>query len=479
VEVLSFIIVFFISLYVMPNLINGDGDLGRRITIGNALLAKGSILYQDEFSHTMLGEDIILHEWLSDLLFAILHRLFGINGIAWLTATTIALTNALLIIGLKWLDVRTYVRLLAGFLAAAVSALHWHTRPHILTTLIFTYFVLSLLYYQKTSHLRVLIPLPFVMILWSNSHGAFISGLVTVVIFCIGLVLEKSYEKARNIAVLLCLLFLAAMINPYGPRLIFHSFDYLQLDYLVDNTQEYTSPNFHNIITWPFAGLILSMMFLGWRKSSTLGWAPLLLVLFWTASGLYSARNIPLFGQMVVPVFAIEADSLIAQISPGLEKIINQTDHVGRRAWGWMWVFLFAGFLIFSQANGIHFDYQGLGNRFDPEIFPVDALEYFQETGLPDGNMFNDFVWGGYLLYELWPGKLVFIDGQTDFYGEDLTITYDKTITGQEDWQKTFDEFDVHWIILPTDSLLAPWLDQSQDWEITYRDHVTSVWILK
>ena len=35
------------------------------------------------------------------------------------------------------------------------------------------------------------------------------------------------------------------------------------------------------------------------------------------------------------------------------------------------------------------------------------------------GRIFNDFIWGGYLLKE-WPEQKVFLDGQTDFYGEDL-----------------------------------------------------------
>ena len=81
VEVLIFIIVFLISLFVMPNLINSDGDLGRHITIGEVLLDTRAMLHEDIFSHTMLGEELILHEWLSDLIFALVYRVAGIDGI--------------------------------------------------------------------------------------------------------------------------------------------------------------------------------------------------------------------------------------------------------------------------------------------------------------------------------------------------------------------------------------------------------------
>ena len=37
--------------------------------------------------------------------------------------------------------------------------------------------------------------------------------------------------------------------------------------------------------------------------------------------------------------------------------------------------------------------------------------------------MFNNFIWGGYLLHA-WPEQRVFIDGGTDHYGEKLFNEY-------------------------------------------------------
>ena len=124
-------IVFLLSLFLMPTMINGDGDLGRHITIGEVLIETRSILREDIFSHTMQGEELVLHEWLSDLIFALVYRASGLDGIAWMTAAIIAGTYAMLTAGLKFLNVRTFIRLLAGFAAFLVGAIHWHTRPHI------------------------------------------------------------------------------------------------------------------------------------------------------------------------------------------------------------------------------------------------------------------------------------------------------------------------------------------------------------
>ncbi len=477
VEVLVFIIVFFICLYVMPQLMNSDGDLGRRITIGDVILARQSIFREDLFSHTMLGQEMILHEWLSDLIFTAVHRIAGLNGIAWMTAVIIASTYAFLTAGLKILNIRTYVRLLAGFMATSVGALHWHTRPHIITTLIFTYFALTLAHYYQTRHWKVLIPLPFVMIFWANLHGAFITGLVLVGLFGIGLIFDRSYSAAFKIGVLFAALVLASFINPYGPQLITHSIGYLQLDYLTDFIQEYNSPNFHKLIVWPFAGMIFISIVLGWRSSGRLGWTPLMLITFWTASGLYSARNIPLYGQVAIVFLASEADTMVKQLSPFLDSFLDRTEQIGHRTWGWMWAIVFSGLVIYYQANGGIIDFIKLGNRFDPKVFPVEALNTLSESGLPKGNVFNWFDWGGYLLYRLWPEKLIFIDGQTDFYGTDLTLTYDQTIHLRGDWWRTLENYQIQWVILPTYERMAPWLDQSEDWDLIYRDNTASVWI--
>jgi hypothetical protein len=477
IEVLIFILVFVLSLYVMPQLINSDGDLGRHITIGNVLIDQRAMLRADIFSHTMQGEELVLHSWLSDLIFAIVYRAAGLDGIAWMTALILASTYALFTGGLKYFKVSTPVSLLAGLAATFAGALHWHTRPHILTTLIFTYYLLTLAYYYKTERWKVLIPLPFVMILWANLHGAVISGLVLVGLFAVGLLLEKRFVPARTVFGLLVILILSSWINPFGPKMLTHSFGYLRLDYLVDVTQEYQSPDFHSPATRPFLVILLLTLVVAGYSTRRVGWVPLVVLSFWTASALYSARNVPLYAQIAVLFLAYEGDRLIAERWPRVAAYFSRADRAGRRAGGWIYAILFAGLLIFLQANGGTIDRAGLGNRFDPDYFPVRAVDFLEESGLPEGNMFNEFGWGGYLLYRLWPEKLVFIDGQTDFYGEELTRTHLQTRDAEGDWQAVLEEYEITWVILPPQAALGKLLNLSPGWERIYSDEVASVWV--
>jgi len=87
--------------------------------------------------------------------------------------------------------------------------------------------------------------------------------------------------------------------------------------------------------------------------------------------------------------------------------------------------------------------------------------------------MFNHFIWGGYLLYREWPDMRVFIDGQTDFYGEQLTREYLDVITLESGWESILAAHDVDWVILPVKELAARALEQNEAWSVVYRDETT------
>ena len=85
-------------------------------------------------------------------------------------------------------------------------------------------------------------------------------------------------------------------------------------------------------------------------------------------------------------------------------------------------------------------------------------------------SMFNYFVWGGYLLYREWPEMNVFIDGQTDFYGEELSREYLEVLALDPGWEDVLAKYNVDWVLLPVDELAARTLQQKADWTVVYKD---------
>ena len=124
--------------------------------------------------------------------------------------------------------------------------------------------------------------------------------------------------------------------------------------------------------------------------------------------------------------------------------------------------------------NGYSLDFQNKGNQFLDDVFPVEAVDWIVENNI-DGNGFNYFPWGGYLLYRIWPDKLVFIDGQTDFYGELLTRQYEQVITLSPGWEGVLDQYDVDWVIMPIGSDLSTELKSTTGWEQVYRDEISEI----
>jgi len=127
-------------------------------------------------------------------------------------------------------------------------------------------------------------------------------------------------------------------------------------------------------------------------------------------------------------------------------------------------------------VGGFKLDFQKQGNHFYADVFPVEAADWLEDNP-PQGNGFNYFPWGGYMLYRFWPERTVFIDGQTDFYGEELTREYEQIITLANGWQDVLDEYQIHWVIMPTGSALGASLDNDAYWQEGYRDKTTEIWL--
>ncbi|MBT8477655.1 MAG: hypothetical protein KJO06_01965, partial [Gemmatimonadetes bacterium] len=102
---------------------------------------------------------------------------------------------------------------------------------------------------------------------------------------------------------------------------------------------------------------------------------------------------------------------------------------------------------------------------------------HLRETGfLPPGAVYNDFTWGGYLLYA-WPEVPVFIDGQTDFYGEELTREHQAIRFIKPGWQQLLRDRGIRWLLVPPDDPLAGALRLLDDWDLYYSDDTAAVYI--
>ena len=188
----------------------------------------------------------------------------------------------------------------------------------------------------------------------------------------------------------------------------------------------------------------------------------------WGAMSLYSARNIPLFAIVTTPYIGLAAQAVLEE-SSFYQKIENRIARIESGLKGSLipsiaFIFLVAAFPPLPRT----------ANQFDANIFPVKAVDWLQ-THPQNGEMFNQFAWGGYLLYRMWPEKTVFIDGQTDFYGESLTREYSQVISLENGWQDTLKKYNVSWAIIPPDQPLTRALSEEMKWLVVYQDNTAVI----
>ena len=484
---LFFASVFFFSVFagcvlLGSRMLNMDGDLGRHLTIGAYILDSGKIPTVDLFSNSMTGLPFTPHEWLSEVAFAIAYRFMGLTGVVLLTALLIAQVWYRLSFQVLRETRSFYVSLILLVVGIAASSIHWISRPHIFTYL---FLMIWIAIYQGRSRIQYKsVALFVVMVIWVNTHGAFITGILYVCIDLVGKIIKTMISRTGRqqnndfgeIGLVLLVSLLAIFVNPVGFKILDTIFGFLGNQYLTSHTMEYQAPNLLTIPFLPYALFLIISALIIIKARKHISAPDFLQIIIWSIFGLMGARNIPLAVLVGLPILG-KLYSL-NDINNGAEiDLSGNVFHPVKRLTSWR-PFLIPPISIFFIALLLYGLFPGLGirNAFLPEKFPVRATAYLKQHPM-EGNMFNEFTWGGYLLYRLWPEQKVFIDGQTDFYGEKITRDYAVMYNAEPGFDELMQKYSVNWVIIRRTANLAEALDKDPvDWTKDYSDELTVIY---
>jgi hypothetical protein len=221
--------------------------------------------------------------------------------------------------------------------------------------------------------------------------------------------------------------------------------------------------------------IVLSILMFSFSQSRH-SLVSILMVAAWTAMGLISARNIPLYAVVTAPILAGAFASVVRE-SRLLQGIIDFDDRISAveiRLHAGLWPILVVGLLFLAYVGRFGLESLSSRNRFSPQVFPVQAIDWMKAEQI-SGPGFNYFPWGGYILYRVWPDQHVFIDGQTDFYGENLTRQYETVLTQSNGWRQVLADYSVRWVLMPANAELVKALKSEEGWRIRYQDQTAVV----
>jgi hypothetical protein len=470
-----------------------DGDPARHIRVGDAILRSG-LFYSDPFSFTKAGAPFIPYEWLSEVLFALSARVAGLPGVLVLTGFILALTYAVAVRTMLRRGVNPTLTALMLLFLLALGIVHWDARPHIFT-LLGAAVLMALIdraYEQRGAFTwrglwSVIWPVVILFALWANLHGGFLYGFFVLGAVAVGDRLEMlaataPEERQRwrgsliRHASMLAAALIAGLCTPSGIHLYGHTLGYLGNSYMVDNTAEYTSPNFH-VLHFALIAVVLVVWVL-----ATLPRRPryptVAIIAINLAFTLMAVRNLPLFGLVVLPLVAAEGQRSLAGRVPtwAIRWIAPATPRAIRLTLAWPAVALVAMFLLarsprYARADTVDaatYARTSLPTTFDPVKFPVRAERAARAAQL-QGRLLSEFIWGGYTLYA-WPEQRVFIDGQTDFYGDSLMREHTEILSLQAGWRAKLAAWKIDLALIQTSSGLADALAHEAGWKPVYCD---------
>jgi hypothetical protein len=441
------------------------------------------------FSFSKAGAPWYAWEWLSDVVFALINKLGGLQAVVLFSILMLSITFTALFLLVRR-KANAVVAVVVTMLAAAASSIHWLARPHLFTLLfvVLFYSALELVREGRTriAGVPILAAFPVISILWTNLHGGFFVGALMIAAYGVAELLRVAFDrdaterrpgwlKARAYFVSAGACLAASVINPYTYHLHVHLAAYLRDPWNSQHIMEFLSPTFHHP-TAIFFELMLAMAVATavWSVGQKRFTDPILM-LVWAHGALLAARNIPIFMIAAAPPVAAAIQQLLLRtpalnvadwVRSGAERFnrvaaeTTETDSIAR----WHLVSALGVAMVAALLYAPH-PPKKFRSEFDPSFYPAKALASLRSD--PAARVFTDDEWGDYLIYS---GRKVFVDGRSDFYGDEFENKYIDVLNVRYGWEKTLSRFGVDTILMPPSAPLTGALKESSHWHVVYDD---------
>jgi hypothetical protein len=448
-----------------------DPDTWWHVATGQQILVTHRWPVADSFSFTIHGAPWLPYEWLGDVVMAACVNFGGLQG---LTAGVTVLAGLLFVLLYYYAFLRSRNAKAAFIACAAVLPLavfFFTFRPQLLG---YNFFVLTLIILERyrQGYPRSIWLLPVVFLLWVNTHGSFVFGLLAVGVYwacgqinlSAGGLRSESWTgpQNRHFALVTLLSALALCITPYGWRIAINPIE-----------MAFAQPlNISSISEWH------SMPFNIWRGKLFLAYVLLFvlaqvllplryrieemaLFLFAVFAACVHVRFLIIFVIIFAPLLA----SLLERWSPVYEP---QKDRL----------LLNALFLVIIAVTLVaFFPSRRELQQTAEEFFPVSAVQYLRGHAVSQP-MYNEYGYGGYLIWALNGQHKVFIDGRADIY-ESRGVLSDYLKIARLDSFDTalLKKYNIQSCLIPNDGPLAVLLSASSGWSRIYQDKISSIYV--
>ena len=446
-----------------------DSNTGYHIRTGDWILSHGSVPRGDIFSFSKPGQPWFAWEWLSAVLFSLTYRSLGMKGLAILTGAVIALANIVLLRHMAWRGANFLMAIGVMHLGVAAASLHYLARPHVFTFL-FLAIALWLIDADRarpSPRIWLLVPMT---VLWTNLHAGFLALIVSLAILSAASALTRAWAAARRYGALAAACLLASGANPYGFAVHAHALPYLRARWILELVQEFQSPNFQSTGAIYFEILLLAGAALSAALLARKEIPAALLILAWAHAALNSVRHIPIYSFVCAPFLAVEATALWNRWTLGakrgslraiLDSMANDHTPSLRRSSVWMPLAVLLLLLLPAGASW--------PTDFPSARYPA-AMTRNHADVISTSRIFTTDGWADYLTFHYYPRQKIFVDGRSDFFGQEISEDYLTILRGQFGWNTLLKRYDLNAALVPPQSAIASLLRVDSGWRLIDQD---------
>ena len=445
-----FTIAIFLTMLIAAIQPVTDPDFWWHITTGNWILGHHTVPHQDLYTFTVHDHRWITHEWLSEVILALL---YAAGRLPLVSLTLGAVTAAGFLLVYLAIDRRVNFVIAGLALALGVAAANpiWGPRIQMIT------FALSALTYLWVKRFceggsRALYFLPAVMLVWVNLHAGFVLGYA---ILGVALLLEGGryllrrpgsmpLPRLRAMTYVLAASIGVAILNPNGWDIYLYPFQTGGSPEQQRLIVEWFSPNFQMSQMWAFEAMIF-LMIGGLALSRRIEPRQFLLLLIGLGLALHSVRNLSVFMVMAVPALADYTQQARDRLPWRWPLRIPKTAPLTFAANVAMVLALVALVALASVPSLV----QRVDGKLVARDFPIKAADFLIQHPAP-GRMLNAYGWGGYLIFRLYghaPPQPVFIFGDAALSGDQLLRDYDHLQSLGSDQAQLLERYDIDWVI--------------------------------
>ena len=445
-----FTIAIFLTMLIAAIQPVTDPDFWWHLPTGNWILSHHDVPRHGLYAFTVLDHRWITHEWLSEVIVALLYALGRLPLVSLVFG---AVTAAGFLLVYLAIDRRVNFVIAGLTLALGVAAANpiWGPRIQMVT------FALSALTYLWVKRFcegrsRALYLLPVVMLVWVNLHGGFVLGyailglalLVEAVRYVIRRPGAMALARLRAMAAVLAASIAVAILNPNGWDIYLYPFQTGGSPEQQRLIVEWFSPNFQMSQMWAFEAMIF-LIVVGLALSRRIEPRQLLLLLVGLGLALHSVRNLSFFMLVAVPALADYAQQAWERLSLQWPRRVPKTTPVTFAANVVMIVAILAIVAVASLPSLL----QRVDGKLVARDFPIKAADFLVQHP-PPGHMLNVYGWGGYLIFRLdaqTPTQPVFIFGDAALDGDQLLRDYDHLQSLGTDQAQLFERYQINWVI--------------------------------